>query len=161
MTSEIFKDPKVVINKSRFDDYCRSKGFDGSKVITSKEFIQFEDEFSSKIMVDNDLIDPQFTDYMPEGVVLKKSILPFSFLENSIMVMIYAEPGAEVKPHMHTKGFFRVVHQGELILRCDQLDGGESSLFPGDWVYVPAGVRYGYKAGRLGYHGGMCYCTDR
>ena len=156
-----FKDPKTVIDKDKFDAYCNARGFDGSKVIKSRDFVDYEDDFSSKIMVENDLIDPQFTDYMPEGVVLKKSILPFSFLENSIMVMIYAEPDAEVKTHAHTKGFFRVVHQGELILRCNDLVDGQVSLFPGDWAYVPAGTPYGYKAGTKGYHGGMCYCTNQ
>lgn len=158
--SKPFNDPKKVIDRATFDAHCQTEGFDRSKILTSKEFAKHEDKFSCEVMIQNGSIDPDFGDAIPKGQILKKTILPFSFLQDSIMAMIYAEPGAEVKPHKHDKGFFRVVHQGELVMFCDELDGGQLSLFPGDWIYVPAGIRYGYKAGRLGYYGGMCHCTD-
>jgi mannose-6-phosphate isomerase-like protein (cupin superfamily) len=157
--NETFKNPDNVIDKVKFDQYCKSKGIDRKKILTSKDFANFEDEFSIEKLVNANSIDPDFSDAIPRGFVLKKTILPFSFLDGSIMAMIYAEPHAEVKPHKHNKGFFRVVHQGELIMNCDELEGGKISLFPGDWIYVPSGIRYGYVAGRNGYYGGMCHCT--
>lgn len=157
--SNIFSDPKKIIDRVKFDEYCSSKGFDRDKLLISKDF-DSEDAFSCEEMVNNGLLDPDFADAIPGDGVLKKTILPFSFLQDSIMAMIYAEPGVEVKPHKHNKGFFRVVHQGELIVISDAIDGGRVSLSPGDWIYVPAGIVYGYKAGKTGYYGGMCHCTD-
>ena len=152
-------DAEKVIDRDKFDAYLKTKGFDRSRILTSRDFAEHEEKFSCAKMIEHGLIDPDFGDAIPRDGVLKKTILPFSFLQDSIMAIIYAEPGVEVKPHKHNKGFFRVVHQGELIMNCDKLEGGKLSLFPGDWIYVPAGIVYGYKAGRFGYMGGMCHCT--
>ena len=132
--NQVIKKKKNIIDREKFDIYAKSKGFDRSKIITSKEFIDCDDDFLCDQMVKNELIDPDFADAIPSDGVLRKSILPFSFLQDSIMAMVYAEPGVEVRPHKHDKGFFRVVHQGELIMHCDQLEGGKISIFPGDWI---------------------------
>jgi quercetin dioxygenase-like cupin family protein len=61
--------------------------------------------------------------------------------EPAYPVMTVAEPGAIVPEHSHDKNLLRVVISGSIIVS----NGIE--LKSGDWMYVPAGVTYGYMAG--------------
>lgn len=50
-----------------------------------------------------------------------------------------ADPGAVVPEHSHKRDLFRVVISGSIIVNGIELK-------PGDWMYVPKGVRYSYTA---------------
>lgn len=62
-----------------------------------------------------------------------------------------AEAGAVVPLHAHKRDLFRVVVSGSITTNGIELK-------PGDWMFVPAGVPYGYSAalnpGAIIYH---CY----
>jgi mannose-6-phosphate isomerase-like protein (cupin superfamily) len=62
-----------------------------------------------------------------------------------------AQPGAIVPSHSHKRDLFRVVVSGSITTNGIELKSG-------DWMYVPAGVTYGYSAalnpGAIVYH---CY----
>jgi mannose-6-phosphate isomerase-like protein (cupin superfamily) len=62
-----------------------------------------------------------------------------------------AQPGAIVPSHSHKRDLFRVVVSGSITTNGVELKSG-------DWMYVPAGVTYGYSAalnpGAIVYH---CY----
>ena len=50
-----------------------------------------------------------------------------------------ASPGAIVPEHSHKRDLFRMVISGSIIVNGVELK-------PGDWMYVPKGVRYSYTA---------------
>lgn len=53
-------------------------------------------------------------------------------------------PGAEVPEHRHRDDcLFRIVINGSLHFK-------DLELFPGDWMYIPTGQRYSFRAGMLG-----------
>ncbi|TMB47988.1 MAG: hypothetical protein E6J53_00660 [Chloroflexi bacterium] len=58
----------------------------------------------------------------------------------SFPFMTVAEPGAIVPEHSHQKDLLRVIISGSIITNGIELKSG-------DWMYVPAGVTYGYMAG--------------
>jgi len=65
--------------------------------------------------------------------------------------MTVAQPGAIVPSHSHKRDLLRFVVSGSIITNGIELKSG-------DWMYVPAGVTYGYSAGlnpgAITYH---CY----
>lgn len=74
---------------------------------------------------------------MPQGV--EQWQLPvwgegpaFAFISSTL-------PGAVVPEHSHKRDLFRVVISGSIIVSGVELK-------PGDWMYVPKGVRYSYSA---------------
>lgn len=59
----------------------------------------------------------------------------------------HIQPGVVVPTHSHVHSTFRVVISGDLKF-------GRKTLKQGDWMYVPAGVKYSFKAGKHG----VCPC---
>lgn len=157
MTSGTFE--RAVLNTPSFYDFCEANGYSINNVITSKQFEGDKEKFSISTISKNGLIDPQFDENIPKGSGIVKTVLPFSFVEGSAMVMVYAPPNTVVENHSHTKGFFRFVYLGEYTFTG--LPGGEIRLMTGEWIYIPKNTTYGYRAGPYGGGGGCCYCTNR
>ena len=87
---------------------------------------------------------------MPPGI--QSWQLPITGAGNSVFFFLtVAQPGAIVPSHSHKRDLFRVVVSGSIITNGIELKSG-------DWMYVPAGVTYGYSAalnpGAIVYH---CY----
>ena len=76
---------------------------------------------------------------MPPGI--QSWQLPI-MLENCpvFFFITVVEPGAVVPLHSHKRDLFRWVMSGSIITNGIELK-------PGDWMFVPAGVEYGYTAG--------------
>jgi len=76
--------------------------------------------------------------------------LPVMLDRPSQLFITVAEPGATVTEHSHDEGDgIRFIAGGSIIH-----DGVE--LTAGDWMFIPAGVKYGFQVGDLGAL--MCYC---
>ncbi len=146
-----------VTDSLEFCKYCKENGFTQDNVLTSKDFDKLKEKFDSKKLGELGLIDPQFSSKMPSDETISKYILPFTFLEGSVFAMIYSKPKVVVKEHSHTKGFLRTVMFGQYIFTG--LPNGEITLEAGEWIYIPAGQKYGYITGPNGGGGGCCYCT--
>ena len=126
-------------------------------VISSHDFgIEQQEALSAKKLADEGVISSEFVDQIGSTSGIKKWILPFSFAENSAIYMVSAPPNAVIDAHSHSMGFVRSVFSGAMTIT--DTPRGEIKLEPGDWVYIPAKQRYGYRAGRLGYFGNCCYC---
>jgi hypothetical protein len=70
--------------------------------------------------------------------------------EQSFLFITTAEPDVETPEHAHEEGDgIRFIAAGSIIY-----NGTE--LIAGDWMFVPRGVSYAFKAGPMGAL--MCYC---
>lgn len=85
---------------------------------------------------------------VPGGFV--KWQLPVWLEKASQLFITVAEPDIEVPEHSHDEGDgIRFIASGSILFR-------DRVLAPGDWMFVPAGVRYRFKVGPTGAV--MCYC---
>ena len=85
---------------------------------------------------------------VPEGFV--KWQLPVFLSEPSQLFITVALPGAVASEHAHDAGDgIRFIASGSIIYE-------DTELTAGDWMFVPAGVRYSFAAGKFGAL--MCYC---
>ena len=134
--------------------YAKKNGFTRDKVLTSKDFESMKEKFSYKELAKLNLVDPQFSALLPESGI-DKYVLPFTFMDAGIFAMVYNEPNIEVKAHSHTKGFLRTVMFGSYTFT--DLPQGEVTLEAGDWIWIPAGQKYGYRTGPKGGGGGCSY----
>jgi len=76
--------------------------------------------------------------------------LPVYLDKPSQMFVTLAAPNAEVPEHSHNEGAgIRFIAGGSIIYNGKELTSG-------DWMYIPAGVKYSFKVGPLGAT--MCYC---
>jgi quercetin dioxygenase-like cupin family protein len=75
---------------------------------------------------------------MPNGI--DSWSLPVLSDGGAFVFLTTAAPGAVVPNHSHKRDLFRVVISGSIIL-----DDGKV-LKSGDWMFVPKGTSYGYKA---------------
>jgi quercetin dioxygenase-like cupin family protein len=75
---------------------------------------------------------------MPNGI--ESWSLPVLSDGGAFIFLTTAAPGAVVPKHSHKRDLFRVVISGSIIL-----DDGKV-LKSGDWMFVPKGTEYGYKA---------------
>ena len=146
-----------VLKTSEFTEFCKKNGFSQDEVLTSHDFELNKRKFDSKTIADKGLIDPQFSSEMPSNDTIEKVILPFYFMEGSAFAMVTGAPNVVVKEHSHSKGFLRIITIGEYTFTG--LPKGDIKLKIGDWIYIPAGQKYGYKTGPNGGGGGCCYCT--
>ena len=82
---------------------------------------------------------------LPEG--FEQWQLPIVLGQGGRPVMAFitsGQPHALIPDHKHANdAVFRVVLGGSIIFR-------DSELIPGDWMYVPAGQSYSFRAGRFG-----------
>jgi mannose-6-phosphate isomerase-like protein (cupin superfamily) len=60
--------------------------------------------------------------------------------ESVFFFLTSAEPGAIVPSHSHKRDLFRIVISGSIITNGIELKSG-------DWMFVPSGVSYEYRAG--------------
>lgn len=87
-------------------------------------------------------------DNVPAG--FQKWQLPFFVDHPTHLFVTLAEPGATAPPHSHKEGDgIRFIVGGSIIYE-------DKELTAGDWMFVPAGAQYSFKAGRMG--AAMCYC---
>jgi hypothetical protein len=87
-------------------------------------------------------------DNVPDG--FRKYQLPVMLPEQSFMFITTAEPDVEAPDHAHEEGDgIRFIAGGSIIY-----EGTE--LIAADWMFVPRGARYSFKAGPMGAL--MCYC---
>jgi quercetin dioxygenase-like cupin family protein len=87
-------------------------------------------------------------DNVPDG--FRKYQLPAMLPEQSFMFITVAEPDAESPAHSHDEGDgIRFIAGGSIIYN-------DTELIAGDWMFVPRGERYSFKAGPQGAL--MCYC---
>ena len=110
----------------------------GGRVITSRD--ERAAQLTRELEVSN----------VPDG--FKKWQLPFLLGEPTHMFMTVAQPGAEAPSHSHDEGTFgiRLIVSGSIIH-----DGTE--LTAGDWMVIPAGTPYSFRAGQLGAVMFYCY----
>jgi quercetin dioxygenase-like cupin family protein len=85
---------------------------------------------------------------VPEGFT--KWQLPVYLREPSQLFLTVAEPGVEAPPHSHDEG------DGIRFIAGGSIDYEGKELIAGDWMYIPAGSSYSFRAGRFGAI--MCYC---
>jgi len=118
----------------------------GDKIVTSRD----------KDM--QELVNVLRRETMPDG--FEQWQLPIVLGGGNRPVMSFITVGnanAEVPQHRHRDDcLFRIVISGSLHFR-------DLELFPGDWMYVPTGQPYAFRAGKLGvvvmhvYNGGGLY----
>jgi quercetin dioxygenase-like cupin family protein len=78
--------------------------------------------------------------------------LPVHLAEPSQLFITVAAPNAEAPEHSHDEGDgFRFIASGSIVYRGMELTAG-------DWMFVPAGARYSFKAGPFGALICYCYC---
>lgn len=147
-----------VLKSDEFEKFCEKHGYTLNRVITSRDFEADKETFAISRVAADGLIDPQFSEQLADGSPISKTVLPFSFIEGSTLVYVYAPPNQVVKEHSHTRGFVRFVTIGEYTFTG--LPQGEVRMTTGDWIYIPKGQPYGYRAGPYGGGGGCCYCTN-
>ena len=76
--------------------------------------------------------------------------LPVYLDKASQMFVTLAAPNADVPEHSHNEGAgIRFIAGGSIIYNGKELTAG-------DWMFIPAGVKYSFKVGPLGAT--MCYC---
>lgn len=76
--------------------------------------------------------------------------LPVYLERASQLFITVAEPNVVVPEHTHDEGDgIRFVVSGSIEYNGVELTGG-------DWMFIPAGARYGFKVGEFGAT--MCYC---
>jgi hypothetical protein len=87
---------------------------------------------------------------VPDGFT--KWQLPFFLNEPAHMFMTVAQPGAEAPSHSHDEGTLgiRLIVSGSIIHEGKELTAG-------DWMVIPAGTRYSFRAGQLGAVMFYCY----
>lgn len=107
----------------------------GSRIITSRDADAVK--LCNLLAIDSGL---------PKGIT--KWQLPF-YVESGQFFITTAEPGVKVAEHSHDEDGVRFIISGSIVY-----DGIE--LSSGDWMFLPKGKRYGFKAGLLGAT--MCYC---
>jgi quercetin dioxygenase-like cupin family protein len=88
----------------------------------------------------NDLLYSLRRGDMPPG--FEQQQLPVSLKGPDVLFYLTTvDPGAIVPGHRHERDLWRVIVSGSIILD----DGRE--LRSGDWMYVPAGADYSFRAG--------------
>ena len=104
------------------------------------------------------LIERLRRDTMPDGFTQWQLPIILGGGDRPVMSFItVGNSNAEVPPHRHRDDcLFRIVISGSLIYK-------DLELFPGDWMYIPTGQSYSFRAGMLGvvvmhvYNGGGLY----
>lgn len=87
-------------------------------------------------------------DNVPAG--FRKYQLPVVLPEQSFMFITVAEPEVESPSHSHDEGDgIRFIAGGSIIFN-------DTELIAGDWMFVPRGEKYSFRAGPQGAI--MCYC---
>lgn len=87
-------------------------------------------------------------DNVPDG--FRKYQIPAFLPEASVMFITMALPDAEAPDHSHDEGDgIRFIAGGSIIYN-------DVELTTGDWMFVPRGERYSFRAGPQGAI--MCYC---
>jgi hypothetical protein len=87
-------------------------------------------------------------DNVPDG--FRKYQLPAFLPEPSFLFITVAEPDAEAPSHSHDDGDgIRFIAGGSIIYN-------DMELIAGDWMFVPRGAQYSFRAGPQGAL--MCYC---
>lgn len=85
---------------------------------------------------------------VPEG--FNKWMLPFNTDGPATFYMSFAAPNSYVPEHTHDEGDgIRFMLNGSIQLE-------DLELSAGDWMYIPKGAEYSFKAGPMG--AGMFYC---
>lgn len=88
----------------------------------------------------NDLLADLRRDGMPPG--FSQQQLPVRLAGPDVLFYLTTiDPGGIVPTHSHERALWRVIVSGSIILN----DGRE--LKSGDWMYVPPGVEYSFRAG--------------
>ena len=85
---------------------------------------------------------------VPQGFV--KWQLPFFFPAGCLNYFSYGAPNATVGEHSHDEG------QQLRIIMTGSINYKGKVLAQGDWMYVPAGMKYSFDVGPQGV--GMFYC---
>jgi quercetin dioxygenase-like cupin family protein len=130
----------------RIQDAVRKAGMEfqetgmkhGGRVVTSRD--EQVAQLTTELAVDN----------VPSG--FRKWQLPFFLGEPTHMFMTVAEPGAETPRHSHDEGRvgIRLIVSGSIVYEGRELTAG-------DWMVIPAGVPYSFRAGQLGAVMFYCY----
>jgi quercetin dioxygenase-like cupin family protein len=88
------------------------------------------------------------TSEVPDGFA--KWQLPVYLGKPSQLFITVAQPDAEAPEHSHDEGDgIRFIASGSIIYN-------NVELTTGDWMFIPAGTKYSFKAGAFGAL--MCYC---
>jgi hypothetical protein len=121
----------------RIQTAVKKIGLDVSKKILTSHDPQAE-EARQLLMVTN----------VPGGFT--KWQLPVYLDKASQLFITVAAPGARVGEHSHNEGAgIRFIAGGSIKYKGQELSAG-------DWMYIPAGVKYSFETGKLGAI--MCYC---
>jgi hypothetical protein len=116
----------------------KEAGFDfKSKITTSRDAAA--NEATRKLMVSN----------VPGG--FKKFQLPLYMDKPSQLFVSIGAPDAEVPEHSHDEGDgIRYIVSGSIIYNGQELTAG-------DWMFIPAGMKYSLRVGPRGAHMFYCY----
>jgi hypothetical protein len=88
------------------------------------------------------------TDLVPDGFI--KWQLPVYLGKPSQLFITVAQANAEAPEHSHDQG------DGIRFIAGGSIFYNDIELTAGDWMFIPAGQRYSFKAGQFGAL--MCYC---
>jgi len=121
----------------RLESAARKLGIDPRKsILTSRDRIAAEARRA--LMISN----------VPGGFT--KWQLPVYLDKPSQLYITTAAPNAEVAEHSHNEGAgVRFIAGGSILYNGQELTAG-------DWMYIPAGIKYSFKVGDFGAT--MCYC---
>lgn len=76
--------------------------------------------------------------------------LPVYLDKPSHLFITYGQPNIDVPEHSHDEGDgIRFIASGSIFYRDEELTAG-------DWMFIPAGIPYGFRTGPFGAL--MCYC---
>lgn len=121
----------------RIDEAQRKTGLQiGKEIITSRD----EQVARAQEMLE--------TKNVPQG--FKKWQLPVYMACETQMFVTVAPPNAKVPPHSHDEG------PGVRFIASGSIKFKDKELTAGDWMYIPAGMKYEFEVGRYGAT--MCYC---
>lgn len=121
----------------RADDACKAAGLDISKgILTSKDAGVINAVKALKVS------------NIPNG--FEKYQLPIVFQDATQTYLSFGAAGTSVPMHSHDEGpGLRVIIFGSIVYK-------DVELTAGDWMYIPAGMKYALDVGSMGV--GMFYC---
>lgn len=85
---------------------------------------------------------------VPDGFT--KTMLPVFFESATTLYISSGAPGTVVPEHSHDEG------DGIRFMISGSIHYGDNELTEGDWMFIPAGAKYGFTVGPRGAT--MCYC---
>lgn len=138
----------------RPDDSFLERGYERVKKALADHKVSYDDRIVTS--VDEGVAEVQESLKRPDTPGnIRQWQVPIAFGDEGEILCFRSEmdPGARVAEHAHSHVVYRIVLKGSLIFNGKVLKAG-------DWMVVPAGMRYALQAGEDGcstqYHHGKC-----